>query len=235
MKIYVTVRSKSADQQIEKLSGAIKAASMTDFCFGRDVQDYEQIQHDPKQLWQRMYDEIGACDALLIDVSDYPTGGRLIETGIAYALRKPIIVVKKHGIHHKAAFDGVSSVIIEYDDSKDLTAHLKKFEKDRNFTITDKSTMLVLFLLLGGIIGWILSYYFVPLGVVGAVLYWLMVRTVVPQLRAFDRIVIFIPLIAIWIGGLFLLLPIGTAFSIAWGIGFWVIALLILQKAKLSL
>jgi hypothetical protein len=168
-------------------------------------------------------------------VSDYPTGGRLVEAGIAYALRKPVIVVKKYGIHHKNLFDGISSTVIEYTDHKDMTTQLKKFERDRNFNVTDKSTMFVMFLLLGGAISWILSQFFIPLAVVGAVLYWLVVRAIFPLLKSFDRVIIFVPLLFVWIMGLLVLQPVNSAFAIAWGIGFWVISLLILQKAKLSL
>lgn len=237
MKVYVAVRFKGADnkQEVEALCAAVKAADMDDFCFVRDVEHYKHTFDDPKELWQRAYDEIGACDALLIDVSDNPTGGRVVEAGIAYALRKPVIVIKKPGVQHKGLFDGISSTVIEYTSHKDLTAKLKKYEKDRNFTVTDKSAMFVMFLLLGGIIGWILSQYFIPLAFVGVVIYWLLVRHAVSPLRAFDRVVIFIPLIAVWLGGLFLLKSFYVAFMVAWGIGFWIVAFIVLRKAKLSL
>lgn len=237
MKVYVAARFRGTNnkQEIEALCAAVKAADMTDFCFIRDVEQYKHTFDDPKELWQRAYDEIGACDALLIDVSDYPTGGRVVEAGIAYALRKPVIVVKKHGIHHKNLFDGISATVIEYADHKDMSAQLKKFERDRNFSVTDKSTMFVMFLLLGGAISWILAQFFIPLAVVGAVLYWLIVRAVFPPLRSFDRVIIFVPLLCMWAAGLLILQPVNSAFAVAWGIGFWVIALLIIQKAKLSL
>lgn len=237
MKVYVAARFKGTEnkQQIEALCAAVRAADMTDFCFIRDVEQYKHTFDDPKELWQRAYDEIGACDALLVDVSDNPTGGRLVEAGIAYALRKPVIIVKKHGVHHKSLFDGISSTVIEYADHKDMTAQLKKFERDRNFNVTDKSTMFVMFLLLGGMISWIVAQFFIPLAFVTAIVYWLVVRAVFPPLKSFDRVVIFIPLAGIWTMGLFLLQSTDIAFAIAWGIGFWLVALLILRKAKLSL
>jgi nucleoside 2-deoxyribosyltransferase len=237
MKVYVTARFNGEENrnEIEALCKAVKNADMTDFCFVRDVENYKHTFEDPKELWQRSYDEIGACDALLIDVSDHPTGGRMIEAGIAYALRKPVITVKKHGIHHKGLFDGISSTVLEYSDYKDLTQKLKKFEEDRNLNVTDKSAMFVMFLLLGGVIGWVLSQYFIPLGIVGIVVYWFIVRHLFPTLRAFDRVVVLIPLAMVWLAGLFILKSFYLAFAIAWGIGFWIIVAIVLRKMKFSL
>lgn len=237
MKVYIASRFKGTDNkhEIESLCAAVKAAGMIDFSFIRDVEHYRRTFDDPKELWQRAYDEIGACDALLIDVSDNPTGGRMVETGIAFALRKPVIVAKKHGVQHKGLFDGISASVIEYDDMKDLTTKLKKFRQDRDFTVTDRSAMLIMFLLLGGVIGWILSQFFIPLGIIGAVAYWFLVRHLFEPLKAFDRIVILIPFTAIWLVGLFVLKSFYIAFMIAWGIGFWIAAAYILRKAKLAL
>ncbi len=208
---------------------------MVDFSFVRDVEHYKYTFDNPKELWERSYDEIGACDALLVDVSDHPTGGRLVETGIAYALRKPIIVTKKHGVDHKQLFDGVASVVIEYEDDKDLTRQLKKYEKDHNFNMTDKSILLVMFLMLGGLIGWVLGQFFIPLAFVGAIGYWLIVRRIFASMRSFDRVVIYIPLIFVWLAGFFLLKTAYIVLAFAWIVGFWLVALYVLRKLKFSL
>jgi nucleoside 2-deoxyribosyltransferase len=237
MKVYITARFKGTEnkQQIEALSKAVKDARMTAFCLVKDVENYKDFIADPKELWQRTYDEIGASDALLIDVSDNPTGGRMVEAGIAYALRKPVIVAKRRGTVHKGLFDGIAEIVIEYDDLKDLTTALKKFEHDRNFNVTDRSAMFIMFVLIGGVIGWVLSQYFIPLGIVGMVLYWVLVRRLFSPLRAFDRVVILIPLALVWLAGLFTFKAVSMALMIAWGIGFWVIVLYVLRKLKLSL
>jgi len=237
MKVYVAVRYKGTDnkQQIEELCAAVHDAKMIDFCFVRDVEHYQKTFDDPKELWARAYDEIGTCDALLIDVTDYPTGGRLVEAGIAYALRMPIIIVKRKGTHHKGLFDGIASTIIEYTDYKNLTEQLKKFDDDRNFNLTDRWTMLLLFLLPGAAIGWFLSQLFIPLGIVGATIYWLVARHFVAMLRVFDRIVIYIPLTIIWATGIYYIQPFSQTGVIAWMIGFWLVALLILRKFRFSL
>lgn len=208
---------------------------MTDFCFIRDIENYQHTFDDPKELWARAYDEIGACDALLIDTSDHPSGGRLTETGIAYALRKPVIVVKKHGSQHKALFNGIASTIISYADHKDLTRQLKAYEDEHNFNITDKSTLLLMFLALGAVVSWLAAQVFIPLGAVAAVVYWLVIRSVSPLVRAFDRVIIYIPLTAVWLGGFYLLFPLYEPAALAWAIIYWVVTLFVIRKLKFSL
>lgn len=237
MKVYIATSHKGTEnkQHIEELCKAVHDAKMEDFCFIRDIQHYEDKIKDPKRLWEKIYDEIGACDALLIDVSGHPTSGRLVETGIAYALRKPVIVIERQGTHHKELFYGVSSEVIKYKNMQDLTKQLEKHDIDSRYNVTDKLTMLLLFLLPGFAIGWFFSQIFIPLGFIAAVVYWMLVRQFIAQLRTFDRLVIFIPLIVIWISGFYLLRKMYLVFALAWLILFWIVALYILKKIKLSL
>lgn len=237
MKVYVTSRFKGKDnrQEIEALCKAVHNAHMVDFNFTRDVEHYEKTFDDPKQLWAKAYDEIGACDALLIDVSDGPTGGRLVEAGMAYALRKPVIVTMKKGVHYKELFDGISATVIEYDSHDDLTAQLKKFETDRAFNITDKTAVFILFVAVGLALGWGLAQLFIPLGMVVPFIYWFIVRRFVPLLRAFDRVAIFIPLTLLWGVGFYIIEPISAALAIVWVVGFWLLTVPILRKLQFAL
>jgi nucleoside 2-deoxyribosyltransferase len=236
VKVYITARFKGVENrdEIEALCAAVRMAKMKDFCFVRDVENYKPIAN-AQQLWEKTYDEIGACDALLIDVSDHPSGGRLVEAGIAYALRKPIIVVKRHGVEHKALYDGIAATIITYKDHKDLTAQLKEYDKERTFNVTDKGTLLVMFLAIGAVSSWYLSQFFIPLGLVWIAVYWLLIRHFVPIVQAFDRVVIYIPLTAIWLAGFYLLEPINMSLALAWLLVYWVGALLTLRKSKFAL
>jgi hypothetical protein len=144
-------------------------------------------------------------------------------------------VVKKHGVGHKALFDGVASTIITYDDHTDLTKQLKKYEKDHNFNVTDKSILLIMFLMLGGVISWTLGQFFLPLAFVGAVGYWLIVRRVFASMRAYDRVVIYIPLIFVWLAGFYMLRSVYMVFALAWIVGFWLVAFFVLKRLKFSL
>ncbi|HSX31496.1 MAG TPA: hypothetical protein VLE99_06280 [Candidatus Saccharimonadales bacterium] len=128
MKVYVTSRFSGADEQaVEALCGAVRAAGLADFSFIRDIEHYEKVFDTPQQVWQRSREELAQCDALLVDVSDAPTGGRVLETGIAYALALPIFVAVKKGVVYKSIFEGVATKVIEYETYHDITAALADY------------------------------------------------------------------------------------------------------------
>jgi nucleoside 2-deoxyribosyltransferase len=89
MKIFITASFRNGEnkEEIEHLCGLVKTAGFEDFCFIRDVENYKKAFDDPQELMQRAKDEIDKSDALLIDMTDKPTG-RAIEAGIAFALNK---------------------------------------------------------------------------------------------------------------------------------------------------
>ena len=128
MKIYITSRfngSSENKEEIEKLCLAVRAAGMTDFHFIRDVEHYQSgVFKNQNELWDASRKYITDCDALLIDVTDTPSGGRLIEAGMAYALNKPIYVIVKNGINYKDFYNGIATSIIKYDDISDITEQL---------------------------------------------------------------------------------------------------------------
>lgn len=237
MKVYVATRFMGADNkhEVEALCKAVRDAGLRDFSFVRDVENYKKTFDDPKQLWARSYDEIGACDALLVDVSDNPSGGRLVEAGMAYALGKTVITVKQKGVEHKAVFDGISRAVITYTDYKDLSAQLKRFDKDQNFNVTDKSMLLAILLMGGVAVAYFLAQLWIPLAGVGALVYWLAIRRFVPLVRAFDRFVIYIPLAILWGGIWAWLTTINSMLALAWAIIFWIVVLPLLQRLKYSI
>ena len=129
MKIYITSRFKGAADNksaIEKLCQAVRDAGAEDFHFIRDVE-----QHQPdffatqEQVWEATKSSLKECDALLIDVSDSPSGGCLIEAGMAFALGKPIYVITKKGTHYKDFYTGIASAIYEYEDIGEVTSFLR--------------------------------------------------------------------------------------------------------------
>ena len=126
MKVYVTARFKGVENkdEIEALCAAVRAAGMEDFCFVRDIEHYQHTFSDVRELWRQSLACINACDALLIDVSDEPTGGRVVEAGIAYGLGKPVYVIAQIGVAYKGLFDGVSSRVIIYETLDDVTEAL---------------------------------------------------------------------------------------------------------------
>ena len=130
MKLYITTRfatASEAKEDIEALCQAVRTAGIEDFVFVRDVENYQHVFDDPKDLWQRTNEEILACDALLVDISDQPTGGRVVECGIAFALNKPVIVIAKQGTQYKQIFEGIAAKIIFYDVYADIIKELQEY------------------------------------------------------------------------------------------------------------
>ena len=237
MKVYVAARYKGTEnkEEIDALCRAVRDAKLVDFNFARDIDNYKHAYDDSQELWDRVHDEITACNIFLVDVSDYPTGSRLVEAGIAYAKHMPIIVVKKRGVTHKRVFEGIASVIIEYVDYKDLAAQLYAYESERNFSVNDRMAILVSVVLVGLLMSAAVAQLFMPLGLLVAILYWIVVRWLFPPMRPFDRVVIYIPLAFVWLSVTYLLMHLYIPLAIAWFIGFWIVTISILKKIKFSL
>lgn len=131
MKIYITSRFKNFSEnkdEIEKLCSAVRGAGMQDFHFIRDIENYQpNFFKNQKDLWSAALKYLNECDALLIDISDSPSGGRLVEAGMAYSLKKPIIVIVKNGVEYKEFYEGIADLIIKYTDIRDISTSLGEF------------------------------------------------------------------------------------------------------------
>lgn len=127
MKIYITAPFKGVDnkQEIEELCALVKRSGFEDFCFIRDVEQYQKMFHDAHELMTRAREEIERCDALLIDF-DGPASGRMIELGIAYALRKKVVLITKKGTFVKETVRGVTNGVIEYEELADIVEPMKQ-------------------------------------------------------------------------------------------------------------
>ncbi len=128
MKLFVTATFKSGEnkQEIEHLCALVKRAGFEDFCFIRDVENYQKVFDDPQKLMQRALDEIEKSDALLIDMTSKPTG-RAVEAGMAYALSKKILVIAEKGTRIKDTTKGIADVVIEYSIIDDIVAPLSEW------------------------------------------------------------------------------------------------------------
>ena len=124
--MFITASFQGSDnkKEIEQLCFLVKEAGFDDFCFIRDVEHYQHVFDDPKDLMRRAFEEIKNSDWLLIDMTDKPTG-RAIESGIAFALNKKIVVIMKKGTIIKDTVIGISEKIIEYENINDILPKLK--------------------------------------------------------------------------------------------------------------
>lgn len=121
--MYVTSSFGDSKEEIERLCLAVRTAGFEDFSFIRDVEDFQKKFTDPKELMQRAEEEIKKSDALLIDVTDKPTG-RAIEMGMAYSLGKKVVVIMRKGTAIKDTVRGVATVVIEYDSLEDIASKI---------------------------------------------------------------------------------------------------------------
>jgi len=117
MKIYITAPFTWGDNKvdIDNLCAAVKRAWFDDYCFVRD----EEVFDDFHEMMEKAKTAIQECDALLLEY-DWPSHGRMIELGIAYAMNKKIIIIAKNGITIKNTVKWVATSIIPYDSLEDI-------------------------------------------------------------------------------------------------------------------
>jgi len=131
MKVFITASFKGGKnkEEIELLCALVKESGFEDFCFIRDVENYQKTFDNPKELMNRAKEEIIRSDVLLIDMTHKPTG-RAIEAGIAFAHNKKIILIMERGTEIKDTAKGISDALIEYDEIEDIVDPLKSLYTD---------------------------------------------------------------------------------------------------------
>lgn len=133
MKVFITssFQGNKNKEDIEYLCKLVNQSGFIDFSFIRDIENYEKKFNNSKDLMNKAKEEIKKCDALLIDMTNKPTG-RAIEAGIAYSYDKKIITIMKKGTKIKDTTKGISDIIIEYNKIEDIVEPLKLFFNEIN-------------------------------------------------------------------------------------------------------
>lgn len=129
--MYITLSFKGFGQNrdaVEQLCSLVQRAGWEDFCFLRDAENYQKTFDSPQALMSRSREEITKSDALLLDMTEGPTG-RAIEAGIAYALGKKVIVIMKNGTVIKDTVRGIADAVVEYNFIEDIISPLNKLLK----------------------------------------------------------------------------------------------------------
>ena len=126
MKIFITASYKEGKNknEIERLCSLVNKSGFKDFCFIRDIENYQKIFDNPKELMEKAKSEIAKSDVLLIDMTHKSTG-RAIEAGIAFAQNKKIITIMKKGTKIKDTTKGISDAIVEYNKIEDIVEPLE--------------------------------------------------------------------------------------------------------------
>lgn len=133
MKIFITASFKHGanKKEIEHLCSLVRKSGFEDFCFLRDVENYQKVFEDPKELMLRAKKEIRKCDALLIDMTEKPSG-RAVEAGMAYAFGKKMIIIMQKGTKIKDTIRGIADLVVEYENLDDIVPKLRNFAKKPN-------------------------------------------------------------------------------------------------------
>ncbi|MFC1960252.1 nucleoside 2-deoxyribosyltransferase [Chloroflexota bacterium] len=115
MRLYITATYKGTANraEVEHLCDLVAQSGWEDFCFIRDVENWQTVFDDPRDLMARSLETVQDCDALLIDLTHKPTG-RAYETGMAYALGKRVIVIMQRDTAVKDTTRGIAAAIITY-------------------------------------------------------------------------------------------------------------------------
>ncbi len=128
MRCYVTSRFKNAVEErdaILALCSAVKSAGYEDVSFIRDIEQFNPRHFTTQQeVWTASLELLKTCDCLLIDISDHPSGGRIVEAGMAFALGLPIFVIAKQDTEFKKFYEGIATDIIHYSSYADVTSAL---------------------------------------------------------------------------------------------------------------
>ncbi len=127
MKVFITASFEEGKnkKEIERLCSIVRNAGFKDFCFIRDVENYQKVFNNPKELMNSAREKILRCDVLLFDATEKSTG-KAIEVGIAFSNKKKIIVIIKKGILIKDTLRGVADAIINYKTIEDIQNDLKR-------------------------------------------------------------------------------------------------------------
>ena len=130
MSVFITVKFKRGENksEVEHLCSLVQQAGLEDFCFIRDVEHYQKIFNGSQELMNRALEEIRKCDALLIDMTNKPTG-RAVEAGMAYAMGKKLILIMRKGTFIKDTVRGIAGVIIVYSKLKDIVEPLSQWKE----------------------------------------------------------------------------------------------------------
>lgn len=125
MKVFITAsfQGEKNKKEIEELCSLVASAGFEDFCFIRDIENYQKVFENPKLLMKKVKEEINKCEALLFDATK-KSSGRAIEAGIAFQAGKRIIVILKKGVKAKDSVLGIADEVIIYRGKEDLQRKL---------------------------------------------------------------------------------------------------------------
>ncbi len=225
MKIYLVASSFPADD-LSKI-GKELAASKIDYY----KQDYSG---DIDEKWRLAYDHINSSDYVLINAGGRQTEESLIEQGIAYGARKPILLAARQG-DKVTAYKDLAYATFDYKDIKDLIKQLDTLDTEKSFNDTDRLLWLTIIACGMLAVSYVSSRLFLPLGVIVAFVLWYGMTRASETVRRYERALIYVPLAVLWWAVAMELSRVDYLVATGWTLIYWAASLIILKKLKFSL
>jgi len=122
MKAYIAIKfhpdARNRDK-IEKISQILKKSGIDTSCMIRDKENWGKRKFTTKKLMQMTFKEIDKSDFIIIDLTEKGVGLG-IESGYAYATKKPIIVIAEKESDISSTLAGIASEVLLYDKIEDI-------------------------------------------------------------------------------------------------------------------
>ena len=122
MKAYIAIKYHPDNQNrpvIERLSTALEQNGFDTVCVTRDLEKWGQIHFTPEELMKKSFEEIDACDLVVIELTEKGVGIG-IEAGYAWAKQIPIVTIAKKGADISTTLQGISQRVFWYDEFDDV-------------------------------------------------------------------------------------------------------------------
>lgn len=190
---------------------------------------------DDDSTYGASFDDIGAAGSYLLDVSAGVTSAQFVELGIAYAVKTPILVLSQPGVYVDPEVERLALEIIEFEDYAELPKLLDAYDSSRSFTGNDRVMLYMIVVLFWLGMTWGLAQFYLPLGIIGPLLVWLLARAVSSRIRAYDRATVFLPLATTWILFGTALSPVSSDLAALWLVCYWPLVAFVAKKLKFAI
>jgi hypothetical protein len=133
MKAFISIKYHPAEEnrtRVELVSTALSRLGIASRVIVRDVEQWGKLHFSPAALMQQTFDEIKACDFMLVELTEKGVGVG-IEAGYAYGLGKAIYVAAEKGAEISATLQGIATAVYQYHTAEDLAAWLARQLADR--------------------------------------------------------------------------------------------------------
>ena len=130
MKAYITIKyhpDNSNRPRIEQISEALARNGIESVCVVRDLENWGEVHFSPEDLMQKSFAAIGACDLMVVDLSEKGVGVG-IEAGYAWARGIPILTIARAGADISETLQGISQAVFWYESGDALVEFFTRID-----------------------------------------------------------------------------------------------------------